>query len=126
MAVYRCKGIHTRYQGGGLQIFKVGDPIIPTVFELEQFPDKFRVVDEPEVEEAMAEIDEVEEAADIDGKLEEAKAKLQEVISSDEWEDSVIAEAKKLMNKNPQKQETKDSLLEAIGEFLADLNEVEE
>lgn len=111
--MYYVNGIHTRKEKGELKIFYPGDKLVPTEFELVSFPNKFVPIldEEPEVEEVNFDA------------LNEAREKLNVMIEADEYEESVMEEARKLAKKNPQAQHTVDALTEKINEFLAALEE---
>ena len=144
MAKYVLTGIHTRVEKGQTKIFIPGEEIVPTEFELLSFPKKFMLVEEveevktkaennpeedeiieDEVEEVEEEVDEVIPEVDF-SVLKELKNKLQELVDSGEYEDSVVDEAKAYIKKNPEKQHTVDALVANINKFFDELEDAEE
>lgn len=124
---YRTTGIHTRTEQGELKIYYPGSILEPTEFELKSFPDKFSpLVEGEDVEIHIPETETGGEDSVDTTALNEAREKLQALIDADEYEESVMVEAKKLASKNPQKQSTVDALVEKINEFLASLEDTEE
>ncbi len=122
MSTYVTTGIHIRTTPQGTKVWKPGEKINPTKFELASFPDKFKAVGTSAV---VAEPENTDGVTDYFALLAEAQSKLDEVIVSEEWEDEVIEEAKRLRAKNPEKEHTIASHIEKIDEFLTTLNEVE-
>lgn len=126
MAQYKVLGVHVTKDNEndfGYRILMPGEIFEPSEQELKKFPSRFRKV----ADISTTEIDVlIEKTSEAKVKLVSLNEELKAIAKSDEWEDDVIAEAKKLLKGNPTKLEKIEERIEAIENFLDELTSVEE
>lgn len=128
MAKYVVNGIHTRRVNGAIKIWYPGDEIAPTNFELVSFPNKFSIVSTEEEtitvepEKVVEEVEVVDASAEF-VSLDILRDQLTSIVESDEYEESVVEEAKKFLKRNPKTQNSIDGLVAEIQTFLSELED---
>lgn len=122
--VTKGKHVRTPAKGTGLQIevFKKGDPILPTPEEMAAFPDRFEPREGfPSMKGA------VRKEYNIDmSRLEALKKKLSKMITEDEFEEEALKEAEQMLARRPEQQHTIDALADEIEKWILEVEEEEE
>lgn len=120
---YITKGFHSRSRTR--EFFKPGDKIVPTKFELAQFPGKFIFVhDTPE--QTIDPIDEEVVVVDYTA-LEAVQAGIKAFLESDTsaYDTKSIDKLKKNVDKKPETQEKTDKLKNSLETFYTNLTKAE-